>query len=87
MLSLVQVIIQNNVSEFMKPETPEESKSRIATVSHIRLAKTTVVQPGHEQFIWGKMPAGKVVSGDSIVECREEFLQRTGLLAAGARMD
>ena len=70
----------------MKPETPEESKSKIATVCHIRLAKTTVVQPGHEQFIWGKIPAGQVVSGDSIVECKEEFLQRTGLLAAGVRI-
>ena len=40
-----QVIIQNNVSESMKPETPEESKSKITTLCHIRLAKTTVVQP------------------------------------------
>ena len=78
--------MQNNVSESMKPETPEESKSKIATVCHIRLAKTTVVQPGHEQFIWGKIPAGQVVSGDCIVECKEEFLQRTGLLAAGVRI-
>ena len=70
----------------MKPETPEESKSKIATVCHIRLAKTTVVQPGHEQFIWGKIPAGQVVSGDSIAECKEEFLQRTGLLVAGVRI-
>ena len=29
---------------------------------------------------------GQVVSGDSIVECKEEFLQRTGLLAAGVRI-
>ena len=58
-----QVIIQNNVNESMKPETPEESKGKIATVCHIRLAKTTVVQPGHEQFIWGEIPAGQVVSG------------------------
>ena len=27
-----QVIVQNNVSEYMKQETPEESKSKIATV-------------------------------------------------------
>ena len=81
-----QVRIQNNVSESMKPETPEESKSKIATVCHIRLAKTTVVQPGHGQFIWGKIPEGQVVSGDCIVECKEEFLQRTGFLAAGVRI-
>ena len=55
-----QVIIQNNVSESMKPETPEESKSKIATVCHIRLAKTTVVQPGHEQFIWEKYQQDKL---------------------------
>ena len=54
-----QVIKQNNVSESMKPETPEESKSKIATVCHIRLEKTTVVQPGHEQFIWGKIPCSR----------------------------
>ena len=81
-----QGIIQNNVSESMKQETPEESKSEIATVCHIRLAKTTVVQPVNEQFIWGKIPAGQVVSGDFIVECKEEFLQRSGLLAAGVRI-
>ena len=70
-----QVIIQNSVSESMKQETPEESKSEIATVCHIRFAKTTVVQHGNEQFIWRKIPVGQVVSGDSIVECKEEFLQ------------
>ena len=70
----------------MKQETPEESKSTIATVCHIRLAKTTVVQPGNELFIWGKIPARQVVSGDSIVECTKKFLQRTDLLAAGVRI-
>ena len=56
-----QVIIQKILTESMKPETPEESKSKMATVCHIRLAKTTVVQPGNEQFIWGKIPLGQVV--------------------------
>ena len=45
-----------------------------------------MVQPGHEQFIWEKIPEGQVVSRDSIAEYREEFLQRTGLLAAGVRI-
>ena len=34
----------------------------------------------------GKIPAGQVVSGNSIAECKEEFLQRTGLLAAGVKI-
>ena len=40
----------------------------------------------NEQFIWGKTETGTLINGDSITECKEQFLVKTRLVAAGVKL-